>query len=119
MESNGLKKTIEDMFSTNNEYFILKKENVLRLKEAIEELTDTYNYPRIRKNLHNRDDVMECHRRRMRCQKYGKAQMASCIVRIVRWTKNVSRCLENSNQNLNSTKKSKQIVISIEELILY
>lgn len=59
MESNDLKKTLEDMFSTNNEYFILKKEDVLRLKEAIEELTETYCYPHIRKKLHNRNDIME------------------------------------------------------------
>ena len=59
MENKELKKLIEDMFSTKNEYVILKREEALRLKEALEVLIDTYNVPRIRKKLRNRDDIMK------------------------------------------------------------
>jgi len=59
MECGNFNKLLENLFSENNEYIILKKEDALRLKEAVEELMDTYNHPRIRKKLHNRDDVME------------------------------------------------------------
>lgn len=59
MEYNNIKILLENLFSKNNEYIILKKEDALRLKVAVEELMNTYNYPRIRKKLHNRDDVME------------------------------------------------------------
>ena len=59
MDNNNLKTLLENLFSENNEYIILKKEDALCLKGAIEELMDTYNYPRIRKKLHNREDVME------------------------------------------------------------
>ena len=59
MECSHLNKLLENLFSENNEYIILKKEDALRLKRAVEELMDTYNNPRIRKKLHNRDDVME------------------------------------------------------------
>lgn len=59
MECNNLKILLENLFSVNNEYVILKKEEALRLKEAIEELMGAYNYPCIRRKLHNRDDVME------------------------------------------------------------
>ena len=59
MECGNLKILLENLFSVNNEYVILKKEDALRLKETIEELMGTYSYPRIRRKLHNRDDVME------------------------------------------------------------
>ena len=59
MECDNLKILLENLFSVNNEYVILKKEDVLRLKEAIEELTETYCYPHIRKKLHNRNDIMD------------------------------------------------------------
>lgn len=48
MECNNLKKLLENLFSENNEYIILKKDDALRLKEAVEKLMDTYNHPRIR-----------------------------------------------------------------------
>ena len=60
MECHHLNKLLENLFSENNEYIIiLKKENAIRLKEAVEELMDIYKNPRFRKKLHNRDDVME------------------------------------------------------------
>jgi len=59
MECSNLNKLLEDLISTNNEYIILKKEDAIRLKEAVAELMDTYNYPHIRKKLRTRDDVME------------------------------------------------------------
>jgi len=59
MECGNLKILLENLFSAKNEYVILKKKDALRLKEAIEELMGTYSYPRIRRKLHNRDDVME------------------------------------------------------------
>lgn len=59
MEINDLKYLWEKLFSVQDEYVILKKEDALRFKEAVDELMDTYSYPRIRKKLHNRDDVME------------------------------------------------------------
>ena len=59
MGCDNLNKLLENLFSTNNEYIILKKEDAIRLKEAVVELMDTYNYPHIRKKLRNRDDIME------------------------------------------------------------
>ena len=59
MECGNLNKLLENLFSTNNEYIILKKEDASRLTEAVVELMDTYNYPHIRKKLRTRDDVME------------------------------------------------------------
>ena len=59
MECNHIDKLLKNLFSEDNEFIILKKEDALRLKEAVEELMNTYSYPRIRKKLHNRDDVME------------------------------------------------------------
>ena len=59
MEVHNLNKILENLFSTNNEYFILKKEEAIRLKEAVEELIETYCTPHIRKKLRNRDDIME------------------------------------------------------------
>lgn len=59
MDINDLKYLWEKIFSNQDENVVLKKEDALRLKGAIEELMDTYNNPRIRKKLHNRDDIME------------------------------------------------------------
>lgn len=59
MEINDLKNLWEKLFSVQDEYVILKKEDALRFKKAVDELMDTYSCPRIRKKLHNRDDVME------------------------------------------------------------
>ena len=43
MECHHLNKLLENLFSENNEYIIiLKKENAIRLKEAVEELMDIY-----------------------------------------------------------------------------
>jgi len=47
------------MFSIQNEYIILKKEDAIRLVRAVEELLETYENPRIRKKLRNRDDVID------------------------------------------------------------
>ncbi len=59
MENKYLKNLMENLFSTNNEYIILKKEDAIRLKEAVEELVETYCVPHIRKKLRNRDDIMK------------------------------------------------------------
>lgn len=59
MENNDFKKAMEDIFSVDKEYYILKKEDVLLLKELIDNLMETYSYPHIRKKLHNRDDIVE------------------------------------------------------------
>ena len=59
MECNDFKKAMEDIFSVDKEYYILKKEDVLLLKELIDNLMETYSYPHIRKKLHNRDDIVE------------------------------------------------------------
>ena len=59
MENDDFKKTMEDIFSVDKEYYILKKEDVLRLNEMIDHLMETYSYPHIRKKLHNRDDIVE------------------------------------------------------------
>lgn len=59
MENNDFKKAMENIFSVDKEYYILKKEDVLLLKELIDNLMETYSYPHIRKKLHNRDDIVE------------------------------------------------------------
>ena len=59
MENKYLKNLMENLFSDKNEYVIMKRKDALRLKEAVEELMETYSVPHIRKKIHNRDDIME------------------------------------------------------------
>jgi hypothetical protein len=59
MEKKYLQNLMENLFSDKNEYVIMKREDALRLKEAVEELMETYSAPHLRKKLRNRDDIME------------------------------------------------------------
>lgn len=59
MEKKYLQNLMENLFSDKNEYVIMKREDALRLKEAVEELMKTYSVPHLRKKLRNRDDIME------------------------------------------------------------
>ena len=59
MENKDLKKLLENLFSNKNEYIIIRREDALLLKEAVEDLMETYSNPHIRKNIRSREDILE------------------------------------------------------------